>query len=149
MNTSSKITTDIIGDETTLTVAIHSASAGAKPHTIEINELSSIAFARAAVLIRDGYRFCPHNMPEVFGFTGQAAITLVLADPDAEAIAGAADSMAFAVDRLTIKTEQDAAAELAATEEHQRKEAAKVIAAAELAAAKLLVRRLEAAQKRM
>lgn len=147
MNTSTTLTTDIIGTETALTVETVSTSPEAKPHTIEINELSFIAFSRAAVLIRNGYQFCPHNMPEVFGFTGQAAITLVLADPDPDAIAGAANSMAFALDRLKVKTERDAATELAATEEHHQKAAAKAAAAAELHAAKLVVRRLEAAQK--
>lgn len=119
-----------------------------KPSIIEINELSSIAFARAAVLIQQGYQFSPMRVPETYGFTGQASITLVLAEPAADAVAGAADSLALALDLQTAHEERSAAAALAATEAEQTRKAAKQAIELELVAAKNLVRRLDAAQKR-
>jgi uncharacterized protein YbaP (TraB family) len=119
-----------------------------KPQTVEINERTGVAFARAAVLIAEGYQFSSHSSPEVHGFIGQASITLVLANPEPDAIKGAAESLALALERETAKTERDAAAALAASEAEQTRQAAKAALEAELNAAKNLVRRLDAAVKK-
>jgi hypothetical protein len=119
------------------------------PATIEINELAAIAFARAAVLIqRHGYMFCPDRVPLMFLYSGQVAITLTLAEPDGDAIAGAAESLAVAVSLQAAEADRNTATALAATEAHQQAKAVKAANAAELAAARLHVSRLEAANRK-
>lgn len=118
-----------------------------QPSSIEITELSAIAFGRAAVLINQGYVFSQYNAPQTFA-NGYASITLVLAKHDADSIAGAAQSFAEAVSRETVVSEREAAAALAATEAEQKRQAAKAEIEAKLSEAKNAVRRLEAAAKK-
>ncbi len=119
-----------------------------KPAVIVINERTDIAFGRAAVLVTQGYVFSKHVYPETFAFIGQSAITMVLAKPDAVDIAGASESLQYALDLETAQSEKDGAAALAASDAEQKRLAAKAVIDAELATAQNLVRRLTAASKR-
>lgn len=119
-----------------------------KPFVITIAERVDIAFARAAVLAQQGYVFSKDMHPETFPFTGQASITMILAAADAADIAGAAESLKQALDLQTVRTERADAEALAATAAEQERQAAKAAIEIELAAARNLVRRLDAAVKK-
>jgi hypothetical protein len=120
--------------------------ANTKPARISICEFAPTAFDQAAILVRNhGYKFCSMNPPMTF-HNGQASINLVLTsgDDDASILAAAAESMAIALGRENAQAQRDEAAELALSHAQQEREAAKVVLALELTAAKALVKRLQA-----
>lgn len=91
-------------------------SVAVRPHRIEIADLTHIAMPAAAVLLRDGFIFCPQNPPQVFG-TGYCNIFLVRGEPDAHATAIAEAAEAIALARQNTAQERDAAAAARATAE--------------------------------
>lgn len=118
-----------------------------KPERIVITELTETAYAQAAVLVRTGYRFCKFEQPRTFDFSGNTTITLVLGDPDADAITGAALSQSIAFDRQNARTARDDATAVAQTKAHQEREAAKAALSAEILSAKAHVKQLEQAAR--
>jgi hypothetical protein len=116
-----------------------------RPDTIVISEMTHVAFAVAAHLMRCGYIISPHTMPEVFQTTGQATLTLVRGNPDAHAVAlaEAAEAHAIALQQVAFEREVEAAAKQMV--EAQQREAKQAAIAAEIAAQRASLQALEAA----
>jgi hypothetical protein len=121
-------------------------AAAGKPATIEINELTEMAFAQAAVLIRSGYQFSRFTPPQTF-MHGQSSITLVLGDPDARATADAAASQSLALARQIAREQREDLEALAQTQAEQERQAIKAELAKEVTEAKSRLKQLEAAQQ--
>ena len=126
--------TDVL--EAPSTVHAPAALASDKLARIVIAEETRTAFARAAVLLRDGYVFCNANPPQTLEMIGQSVVTLVLGDPDAQAIAGAAASKVQALHQLRAdeRYAERAEARLREQQERDAKQAALTQEVAEAAA---------------
>jgi hypothetical protein len=115
-----------------------------QPDIIEICDLTTTVFAQAAVLIKQGYRFSKTVPPQLF-LSGQAAITLELAEPEAAAIAGAAVVLAQALSRQKAREQKDELEAQQRTREHEERVAKQAQIAAEIEAAKAHLKSLEQA----
>ena len=113
-----------------------------KPTNITIVDQSGLAFARAAVLIREGYIFSLRDSVETF-HSGDVVINLVLGELDADAIKAAAIAVAKALELQNARSEQAAAVALVQTAAHQAQVAAKEILAKEVADTKAKLKALE------
>jgi len=116
-----------------------------QPAVIEICDLSTTAFAQAAALIKQGYRFSKTAPPQLF-LSGQAAIALELGEPEADAIAGAAVVLAQALSRQKAREQKDELEALQHTREHEERVAKQAQIAAEIEAAKARLKDLEQAR---
>jgi multidrug efflux pump subunit AcrA (membrane-fusion protein) len=124
------------------------STAAAKPTTVEIVEVSEVAFANAAALIRDGsYIFSRSRPPAMFPHSGQTSIVLELGNPDADATVRAQTALALALAREQAQTQRDELAALAQTRAEQERTGKAAQLAAELVAAKALVKSLEKAAR--
>ena len=121
------------------------ASVPARPHTIVITERTMLAFATAAVHVRNGYIFSPDHAPEVYASQGQSSITLIIGNPNATAVeaATATTDHAVALQCAEFDRQVEQAAKLL-VETAQRK-AKQEVAAAEVAEAEKALRKLKAA----
>jgi hypothetical protein len=102
----------------------------AQPLTIVITEVSHLAFAAAAVLVRTGWNFSPDHSPEVYASTGHSTITMVKGHPDSHAVSIAEAAEAYAMARQQIDFEK----EVAAAAKHMMADAEKQAKQAEIAA---------------
>jgi hypothetical protein len=116
-----------------------------RPDTIVISEMTHVAFAVAAQLIRVGYIHSPFTMPEVFQSTGQATLTMIRGNVDAHAVslAEAAEAHAVALQQVAFEREVEAAAKQMV--EAQQREAKQAAIAAEIAAQRASLQKLEQA----
>ena len=136
--------TDVL--EAPSTVPAPAAPATDKPTRIVIAEDTRTAFARAAVLLRDGYVFCNANPPQTLEMIGQSIVTLVQGEPDAQAIAGAAISKSQALDQLRADERYAERAE-ARLREQQERDAKQAVLAQEVAEAAARLKQLQQAQQ--
>ena len=138
----SKISTEVIA--TTAAPAV--AATPAQHAVIVITELTPLAFAAAAVLVRSGWMVSPDAAPVIYASTNHSTITLVRGNPDAAAtaVAEAAESYAIAKHQLDYQAEIDAAAKrMLAQNAKDAAEAARAVLVAAQAAA---LAKLEAEQ---
>jgi hypothetical protein len=119
-------------------------AAAEQPAVIEICDLSTTAFAQAAALIKQGYRFSKTVPPQLF-LSGQAAIALELAEPEADAIAGAAVVLAQALSRQKAREQKDELEAQQRTREHEERVAKQAQIASEIEVAKAHLKNLEQA----
>lgn len=116
-----------------------------RPDTIVVSEMTHIAFAVAAHLMRVGYIISPWTMPEVFQSTGHATLTFVRGNPDAHAVslAEAAEAHAIALQQVAFEREVAAAAQMLV--ETAARKAKQTAIAAEIAAQRANLQKLELA----
>jgi hypothetical protein len=83
-----------------------------RPDTIVISEMTHVALAVAAHLIRVGYVHSPFVMPVIFQATGHATLTMIRGNVDAHAVAlaEAAEAHAVALQQIDFQKEVEAAA---------------------------------------
>lgn len=114
-----------------------------RPDTIIISDYTHVCFAVAAQLIRCGYIVSANTMPEVYQSTGQSTLTLVRGNPDAHAVAlaEAAENHAVALQQVAFEREVEAAAKQMV--EAQQREAKQAAIAAEIAAQRAALQKLE------
>ncbi|RSZ55591.1 hypothetical protein HF313_08810 [Massilia atriviolacea] len=119
-----------------------------QPSIVELCGLTSVAFAQAEVLIRQGFSFSKACPPQFFPYGGQVALTLVPSLPDDRSVVAAAKlAVMTAMERQ--KSSEDAAAAQAASsaKEHLEKLAQKAKLAEEVDAARQVLKALEEAQQ--
>jgi len=116
----------------------------ARAHRVEIADLTHIAMPAAAVLLRDGFIFCPQNPPQVFG-TGYCNVFLVRGDPDAHAIAVAEAAEAIALARQQAAEQRNAEAAARATAEAVERAEKEAAAQAEIESHRKAIARLQRA----
>ena len=125
--------------------AVSPAAVAARPHTIRFTEPTHVAFAIAAVHIRNGYRFSADIAPEVYPSQGQSSIVLELGHPDQHAVAAAEATTALAVERQQAEFERQVEAAARQMVEDAARKAKQEQLAAEIAESKKALRALEAA----
>lgn len=122
-------------------------SAVEQPVIIELCDLTSVAFAKAAALIRQGYVFSKATPPVAFAMTGQSAITLELGEPDAEALAGAAAASALTLAQQKAREQREDLAAQKRTREYEERLEKQAQLATEIEAAKAHLKQLEQAHR--
>jgi glycine/serine hydroxymethyltransferase len=113
------------------------------PRIIIINDYVQASFARAAVLVRQGFIFSPDATPEIYT-NGFANLTMVLGSPDDASIAAAEVARAEALEMESVKYERDVQTAAKAMLEQAEREAKAKAVAAEIAATKARIAALEA-----
>jgi hypothetical protein len=106
-----------------------------KPVFVLICERTDLAFAQAAVLIRDGYSFDPANPPHTFSF-GRSSIELVLSTASAAAKCALARTLHYAQEDWEWEAKDLA-----------ERQAVKAALAVEVTEAKASLKRLQAAHR--
>lgn len=106
----SKLSTEIITAAVTPSPAV--SITPAQHNVIVLTEPTATAFAAAASLIRSGWIISPDAPPVVFASTNHSTITLVRGNPDADAVAVAVATEAYAAEKhqIDFQKEVDAAA---------------------------------------
>ncbi len=122
-----------------------STASQAKPFNLRIVAPGVIAFAQAAVHIRNGYIFLPDAAPEIMAHNGTAVINLVLGTPEQYAVEAAEASTAEAVALQQVAYDRDVQEAAKQMVEAAEREATKKKLAAEIEVQRKAIRKLEAA----
>jgi glycine/serine hydroxymethyltransferase len=116
-----------------------------KPYSINVVGHCSVAFAQAAVHIRQGYIFSPDHTPEIYVQNGQTNLLLVLGTPEQHAIAAAEATTAEALEFQRVAYQREVEAAARQLLEDQKREEKQRAFAAEITEQKKALRKLEAA----